>query len=333
MPLNRDAYTRYRLLDARIRKKPHPTLDDLIEYIQEHTDKLVSRRTVQLDLQEMRYNQSLGFNAPIEYNRSEKNYRYTDPAYSITNLPVSADELHGLDFAISLLEQFEHLPAIREFEEAIRKIATTVKHNKEVRGESDYIQLDKPFVIKGIELVEPLLKAISERRVVKFTYQKHGSEQVSQNLLEPYLIRESKNFWYVIGNGISKKEHKILTFALDRIQDLQVTEQTFSDEKIDKKNFYNNVLGVSIAEGKPEKVLLSFTPLQGKYIKTLPIHHSQKVVKEAASELHVQLELVINTELKMQLLSYGDQVKVLQPLALAKEMKEVAQRMLKNYGS
>ncbi|MFN8300203.1 MAG: WYL domain-containing protein [Chitinophagales bacterium] len=333
MPLNRDAYTRYRLLDARIRKKPHPTLDDLIEYIQEHTDKLVSRRTVQLDLQEMRYNQSLGFNAPIEYNRSEKNYRYTDPAYSITNLPVSADELHGLDFAISLLEQFKHLPAIREFEEAIRKIATTVKHNKEVRGESDYIQLDKPFVIKGIELVEPLLKAISERRVVKFTYQKHGSEQVSQNLLEPYLIRESKNFWYVIGNGISKKEHKILTFALDRIQDLQVTEQTFSDEKIDKKNFYNNVLGVSIAEGKPEKVLLSFTPLQGKYIKTLPIHHSQKVVKETASELHVQLELVINTELKMQLLSYGDQVKVLQPTALAKEMKEVAQRMLKNYGS
>lgn len=333
MPLNRDAYTRYRLLDARIRKKPHPTLDDLIEYIQEHTDKVVSRRTVQLDLQEMRYNQSLGFNAPIEYNRSEKNYRYTDPAYSITNLPVSADELHGLDFAISLLEQFKHLPAIREFEEAIRKIATTVKHNKEVRGESDYIQLDKPFVIKGIELVEPLLKAISERRVVKFTYQKHGSEQVSQNLLEPYLIRESKNFWYVIGNGISKKEHKILTFALDRIQDLQVTEQTFSDEKIDKKNFYNNVLGVSIAEGKPEKVLLSFTPLQGKYIKTLPIHHSQKVVKETASELHVQLELVINTELKMQLLSYGDQVKILQPLALAKEMKEVAQRMLKNYGS
>lgn len=333
MPLNRDAYTRYRLLDARIRKKPHPTLDDLIEYIQEHTDKLVSRRTVQLDLQEMRYNQSLGFNAPIEYNRSEKNYRYTDPAYSITNLPVSADELHGLDFAISLLEQFKHLPAIREFEEAIRKIATTVKHNKEVRGESDYIQLDKPFVIKGIELVEPLLKAISERRVVKFTYQKHGSEQVSQNLLEPYLIRESKNFWYVIGNGISKKEHKILTFALDRIQDLQVTEQTFSDEKIDKKNFYNNVLGVSIAEGKPEKVLLSFTPLQGKYIKTLPIHHSQKVVKETTSELHVQLELVINTELKMQLLSYGDQVKVLQPAALAKEMKEVAQRMLKNYGS
>ncbi len=332
MPLNRDAYTRYRLLDARIRKKPHPTLEDLIEYIQQHTDKVVSKRTIQLDLQEMRYNQSLGFNAPIAYNRSEKNYCYTDEAYSITNLPVSADELHGLDFAISLLEQFKHLPAIREFEEAIRKIATTVKFNKEVRGESDYIQLDKPFVIKGIELVEPILKAIAERRVVKFTYQKHGSDQVTQNLLEPYLIRESKNFWYVIGNGISKKEHKILTFALDRIQDLQLTEQTFSDEKIDKKNFYNNVLGVSIAEGKPEKVLLSFTPVQGKYIKTLPIHQSQKVVKETAQELQIQLELVVNTELKMQLLSYGDQVKVLQPATLAADLKKTALQMVKNYG-
>src|SRR5262249_24218519 len=153
------------------------------------------------------------------------------------------------DFAISILGQFTHLPAIKEFEEAILKIASTVKMNKEARGESDFIQLDRPFIIKGIEYVEPILKAISERRVLKFSYQKHGSNSTTQHLLEPYLVRESKNFWYVIGNSISKKEPKILTFALDRISDLQLTEQTFSDEKIDRKNFYKNVLGVSIAEG------------------------------------------------------------------------------------
>ncbi|MBS1613077.1 MAG: WYL domain-containing protein [Bacteroidetes bacterium] len=332
MPLNREAYTRYRYIDARLRKKPYPTLEDLIEYLNEKMDKPVSKRTVQLDLQEMRYSQALNFNAPIAYNKKERTYEYSDANYSISNLPVSADELHGLDFAISILDQFKHLPAIKEFEEAIMKIASTVKLNKDARGESDHIQLDKPFIIKGIEYVEPILKAISDRRVIKFSYQKHGSDTVTQNLLEPYLIRESKNYWYVIGNGISKKDHKILTFALDRIVDLQLTNDVFSEEgKIDKKNFYNNVLGVSVAEGKPEKVVLSFLPIQGKYIKTMPIHASQKVMKDSKTELKVSLELVINTELKMQLLSYGANVKVLQPKALAEELKQTAKAMVKAY--
>lgn len=331
MPLNRDAYTRYRLIDLRLRKKPYPHLEELIEYICEKLDKPVSKRTVQLDLQEMRYNQSLNFNAPIVYDKSEKTYRYSDENYSINNLPVSADELHGLDFAISILDQFKHLPAIKEFEDAIKRIASTVKLNKEARGESDHIQLDKPFIIKGIEFVEPVLKAISERRVVKFTYQKHGSDTTSQNLLEPYLIKEAKNFWYVIGRRINKGEKKILTFALDRIADLQLTDEIFHEEEMDKKNFFKNVVGVTVGEGKPEKVVLSFSPIQGKYIKTIPIHHSQEIVKETKNELRVSLAVVINHELKMQLLSYGENVKVLQPKKLAEDIQQAAKKMVNLY--
>lgn len=331
MPLNRDAYSRYRLIDIRLRKKPYPTLEQLIDYLCENLDKRISKRTVQLDLQEMRYSQALNFSAPIMYDKRERTYRYTDPDFSITNLPVSPDELHGLEFAISILDQFKHLPAIKEFEEAIQRIARTVKINKEARGEADYIQFEKTFVIKGIEFIEPILKAISERRVIKFTYQKHGSDEISENLLEPYLIKEAKNFWYVIGKRTNKKEQKILTFALDRILDIQLTEDTFSESDIDKKNFFKNVVGVSLGEGQTEKVVLSFAPVQGKYIKTVPIHHSQQIVKESNTELRISLEVVINHELKMQLLSYGSNVQVIQPKKLAAEIKETAKQMLKLY--
>jgi predicted DNA-binding transcriptional regulator YafY len=331
MPLNREAYTRYRLIDMRLRKKPHPHLEELIDHLSERLDKPVSKRTVQLDLQEMRQNQNLNFNAPIVYDKKEKTYHYSDEKYSIHNLPVTADELHGLDFAISILDQFKHLPAIKEFEEAIKRIGTTVKLNKEVRGESDYIQLEKPLAIKGIEFIEPVLKAITERKVLKFTYQKHGSEAISENYLEPYLIKEAKNFWYVIGRRTNKKEKKILTFALDRIHELTLMEETFSEEKIDKKNFFKNVIGVTLGEGKAEKVVLAFTPLQGKYIKTVPLHQSQRIIKENATELKVSLELVINHELKMQLLSYGENVKVLQPKKLSEEIRNHAAKMWNLY--
>ena len=315
----------------RLRKKPYPHLEELIWYLNEKLDKAVSKRTVQMDFQEMRQNQNLNFNAPIIYDKTEKTYRYSDEKYSIHNLPVSADELHGLDFAISILDQFKHLPAIKEFEDAIRRIASTVKENKEARGESDHIQLDKPFIIKGIEFVEPVLKAISERRVLKFKYQKHGSDDVSENFLEPYLIKEAKNFWYVIGKRINKKEQKVLTFALDRIHEMQLTDETFTDSEIDKKNFFKNVVGVTLGEGKPEKVVLSFSPLQGKYVKTIPIHASQQTIKETKTELKISLALVINHELKMQLLSYGQNVKVLQPKTLAEEIKAEAKKMVKRY--
>lgn len=331
MPLNRDAYSRYRLIDLRLRKKPYPTLEQLIDYLSDNLDKKISKRTVQLDLQEMRYSQALNFNAPIIYDKRERTYRYTDPEFSISNLPVSPDELHGLEFAISILDQFKHLPAIKEFEEAIQRIASTVKINKEARGEADYIQFEKPFVIKGVEFIEPILKAISERRVIKFTYQKHGSDEISENLLEPYLIKEAKNFWYVIGKRTNKKEQKILTFALDRIQDIQLTDETFSGSEIDKKNFFKNVVGVSLGEGQTEKVVLSFLPVQGKYIKTVPIHHSQQVIKENKNELRIMLEVVLNHELKMQLLSYGSNVQVIEPKKLADEIKDTAKQMLKLY--
>jgi predicted DNA-binding transcriptional regulator YafY len=331
MPQNRDAYTRYRLIDTRLRTKPHPSLKELIDYVGNSMDKPVSERTLQLDLQEMRYNQSLRFNAPIVYNIRERIYRYSNPDYSIANLPVTADELHGLDFAISILNQFRHLPAIREFEEAIMKIADTVQMNKDARGEADYIQLDKPFIIKGIEWIEPILGAIAKRRVLKLKYKKHGSNQESEHLVEPYLIRESKNFWYLIGNSTAKKEHKVLTFALDRIVEIKPTSQTFSEPAIDKKNFYKNVLGVTVGGGKPEEVELSFTPMQGNYLKTIPLHHSQKILKDNNRELRISLQLVVNTELRMQLLSYGDQVKVIKPKILAEEIKNVAEKTRKLY--
>ena len=331
MPLNRDTYTRYRLIDTRLRKKPYPKLEDLLEFLKEKMDKPVSKRTLQLDLQEMRYGQALNFNAPIIYTKMERNYRYNDENYTIHNLQVSADELHGLDFAISILDQFKHLPAIKEFEEAIRRISSTVQLNKEARGESDHIQMDRSFIIKGIEFIEPILKAITERRVLKFGYQKHGSEEISETLLEPYLIKEAKNFWYVIGKRTNKGESKTLTFALDRITELVLTSNVFTETEIDRKNFFKDVIGVTLGEGKPQKVVLSFAPLQGKYVKTIPIHKSQQIIKESKNEMQISLELVINHELKMQLLSYGENVKIIQPKILAQEIKISAQNVLKLY--
>jgi predicted DNA-binding transcriptional regulator YafY len=331
MPLNRDAFTRYRLLDERLRKKPHPTLENLIEHVSENLDKPVSRRTVQLDIQEMRYSQALKFEAPIIFDRAAHSYYYSDATYSINNLPVTADDLHGLEFAISLLDQFKELPAIKEFEESIQKIAETVRFNKQSRGEDKIIQFDKPNSYRGIEYFEPLVKAIREKRRVKLQYRKFDDEAVKEHLIEPYVLRESRGRFYLLGNVIEGKSEKVKTYAFDRFVDMQVTDKTFDGKAFDSDKYFQNVYGITEGAGKAETVILSFTPVQEKYIQSQPLHHSQQIIKETKTECRVSLQVMVNHELVSQLLSYGANVKVLKPQSLAQKIKDELKNSLVQY--
>ena len=330
MPLNRDAFARYRLIDERLRRQPEPTLDDLIAYVSENLDVPMSRRTVQFDIQEMRYSRSLKFEAPIKFDRAKRSYAYSDPGYSINNLPVTADDLHGLEFAISLLDQFKELPAIREFDGAIKKIAETVRFNKESRGEQSIIQFDRPNSYKGIEYIDQVVRAIREQRRVRLSYRKFDDEDVKEHLIEPYVVREFKSRFYLIGNVIAGKSEKVKTYAFDRFVKLEMTDISFTGAQFDSGKYFQNVFGITEGD-KAENVLLSFTPAQAQYIKSQPMHHSQKIIKETATECRVSLQVMVNTELAMQLLSYGAGVKVLKPHSLVQRIKSELKKTVNQY--
>ncbi len=108
MPANKNALIRYKTIDNCLRNRYRRwTLDDLVEaccdalYDMEGIKKGVCTRTVQMDIQVMR-SDKLGYNAPIEvYDRIY--YRYADPDYSITEMPLSLDDCKLIKKAIALL--------------------------------------------------------------------------------------------------------------------------------------------------------------------------------------------------------------------------------------
>ena len=110
MPANKNALIRYKTLDNCLRNRYRRwTLDDLVEaccdalYDMEGITKGVCARTVQMDIQIMR-SDKLGYNAPIEvYDRIY--YRYADPDYSITEMPLSIEDCKLIKEAIILLEK------------------------------------------------------------------------------------------------------------------------------------------------------------------------------------------------------------------------------------
>lgn len=109
MPANKNALIRYKTIDNCLRNRYRRwTLDDLVEacsdalYDMEGITKGVCARTVQMDIQIMR-SDKLGYNAPIEvYDRIY--YRYADPDYSITDMPLSIEDFKLIKEAIILLE-------------------------------------------------------------------------------------------------------------------------------------------------------------------------------------------------------------------------------------
>lgn len=111
MPVSRNALIRYKTIDTCLRNRFRKwTLEDLVDacsdalYEYEGIGKGISKRTVQMDIQLMR-SEKLGYNAPIVV-KDHKYYTYEDPEYSITNTPLSEQDLKVMSEAVELLKQF-----------------------------------------------------------------------------------------------------------------------------------------------------------------------------------------------------------------------------------
>jgi predicted DNA-binding transcriptional regulator YafY len=88
---------------------------------------------------------------------------------------------------------------------------------------------------------------------------------------------------------------------------------------------------VDASPGKVERVVLRFTPLQAKYVKALPMHPSQKVVKEDKDSAVIELLVQPNRELHNELLAMGEGVRVLEPASLAKAIAKAHKAAAKQY--
>ena len=84
-------------------------------------------------------------------------------------------------------------------------------------------------------------------------------------------------------------------------------------------------------EEKPEEIILSLDPLQGKYIKSLPLHESQEIIIDNDDELRIKLTLYITHDFYMELLSMGEAVKVIEPVTLIKKLKATYYNCLSLY--
>ena len=127
MPVNKNALLRYKIIDRSLRNRYRRwTIEDLVDavsdalYDMEGIQKGVSLRTVQADIQMMR-SDKLGYNAPIEVY-DQKFYRYADPNYSITELPLTYEDIRLIDKAVDLLAKAEGQPELQTTGRVLKRV-------------------------------------------------------------------------------------------------------------------------------------------------------------------------------------------------------------------
>jgi len=195
----------------------------------------------------------------------------------------------------------------------------------------DYIFFDKRQA-KGTEHLFGLLHAIKNRLQISIGYHRDFSEKVLPRKLEPLALKEFKYRWYLFARDVDDKRTKV--YGLDRITDLEITKKKFpKNTEFDLAQTLKHRFGINFPKEneKPQRVVLSFTAQQGKYIKSVPLHKTQAVLIDNNKELRVCLNIFPTYDFRMELLSYGETVKVIEPKRLTKEMKNVYQTALGQY--
>ena len=283
----------------------YPSLDELSQHLRDHDIDYASAASVERDLRDIRAD----YDITITYDRQKRGY--------FLDLPNDEDISNFREF-VRLLERRERLEVLTGSGRSI----------------GQYLQLEQNDGFRGLDLMAPLWNAMQRKVVVTFHYQNYTEKTGRQRHVEPGLLFEFRNRWYLDGFDIGPTGGQ-RTFGLDRMRDLELTPQAIQPRQIDYRTARRHVIGVTAPPGSPvEQVVLRFRRPEAEYVLSLPMHSSQQTVSETATHVDVELRVVVNHELEREIMAYGEEVEVLEPVALREKIADrvmALQQLYKNH--
>ncbi len=320
MPLNRATLIRISTIDKCLQNCYRRwTINDLIDAC---TDALaeyegrsnpVSRRTFQNDLVLMRSDR-LGYNAPIVV-RENKFYEYEDPDYSITHLPLNDEGLDAINSALDILRQLQGFPQLASSIDTISKLNEQIsQHTGASRPAMDMEHVEG---YRGAQFIGTIYDAVRKRQTIIIEYQSFKAQHSDKLVIYPYLLKEYRNRWFLIGEKASNRAPQVNIFALDRIHSVSVDKLHPFRECVDfdPEHFFDDTIGVTRQIGdKARRVVIKIDRQQAPYVESKPFHKSQKIEQRFRNgSIQISMKVVINNELERLILGYGGHVEVIAP--------------------
>ncbi|PZR70948.1 MAG: DNA-binding protein [Chthoniobacterales bacterium] len=288
----------------------------------------VSPKTIQRDIEFMR--DRLGL--PIDYHSGRFGYYYSEPVTAFPNIEVSEGEITALFVAQKALAQYKGTPFERPLQSAFRKITDGLKD----RVSFSWTDLEDVISFRSagaspadLELFEVVSKAVLRSIELNFEYRKLKSSGYEARSVRPYHLGCLENQWYLFAQDLDRGQ--LRTFALPRMRKVSLTSKSFrrpADFSISR--ILSGSFGV-FSSGKKHRIRLQFDSFAARLVSERTWHESQRVQSRPDGSIILRLELGGLEEIERWILSWGSHVRVLEPAALAEQIRKEAAAITKLY--
>ena len=338
--VKKNAIMRYKILDSLLsNRNRYYSISELLEKVNEALEldgmEPVSRRCIEKDLNTL---ECAPYEAAIErvWYHGKKCIRYAEEGFSIFTKKLTEEEENLLSEVLNTIGQFDGLDTF-EWLDSLKKRLDIKEHRR-------IIQFDSNPYFEGRNLIGSLFTAISNKQVLALKYHTFKDPQVREVVVYPYLLKEYNNRWFLI---VGVEDGTILNFALDRIDDFKpMPHIDYIEPDEDLESRFDDIVGVTLFKDKPTEDILLWVNEEGyQYVKTKPLHGSQRDVKGEEDKTmrekypalqggrFFRLQCILNYELEQLLMSKMNQLVVLEPATLKDSLINRIKKMDSLYNS
>lgn len=185
----------------------------------------------------------------------------------------------------------------------------------------------------GDKFLMQIIDAMSSNMVIHMVHQKFGSDSPHEQDVEPYCLRASERRWYMVAHAHNDKNGELKTYGLDRIIDLQITDMTFRmPSKFSASRHFKYAYGAFVYDKHDAvQVKIRTTPTVARFLRTLPLHQSQREVRRSNDFVEFQFHIVPTLDFRQALMRWGSELMVITPQSLRDEMLKETRKMMKMY--
>lgn len=330
MANSKHAHLRYNFLDYCFRTKSYK-FDELLKALNEkiadyYPGEGVAERTLREDIKVFRDKEN-GFGAPLP--DKIRILQYSDPKFSIAQSQLLPYESYLIEGAQQLLERFENHPKYDKLSEALLKF----QDDEELESDSaKVLYYDGNEEYKGIKHLKPLYLAIRKKQVLTISFKGFKDEEVKSFEFHPHILKQYNNRWFVYGYNKTADIEEWSIPLDERLISYTVLEEVYIASERNWESFFREMIGVvRPLNAVEERVVLKFYNGREHYFKTKPFQPDYDEFYEDEKSDQVFFDAIINKELVQQLLSYGQDVEVLEPETLKMQMKEHSDGMKSYY--
>lgn len=319
MPVDKQVRLRHQVLNKCFRDLyRNYTIDDLVKACNaalRRADKPeVSKRTIQSDISSMEMEYGIRLEED-KYIGKKRIYRYYDTNYTIPEFQMDDADRYKIQAAVNVLEDYAGEPIL----DWARTLLMQVESGAFGSDSSSVVSFQSNPDLKNISLFGDLLKAIINKKVLKLVYAPFGKDSYSEKVY-PYYLKQFNDRWYLIAQAVGYDSFG--HYALDRIESFEETDMPYKESEVDFEEYFDDVIGVTVPEClEPVDVVMRVSNNRFNYIKTKPLHLSQRIVSEENNFTTISINVKINKELIALILSFGHDIEVISPSSLRAEIK------------